>query len=108
MKKLSFKNFSVLGLVLMGVSALTAAMIPSKGEANNQAKADAAAAGVSFISSGGAESTVRAGAGLRSYTATGNPADNFDLASATSVVNDDNGTVTQELGNQTGQGTSVV
>lgn len=105
MKEKSFSSKPLLGLILTAVSAITAAMIPSKRNVNDQAKAEQAF-GISFISSGGIESTIKAGAGLRSYTETGAPGDNNDGASATSIVNDDNGTITFNAGCATGNNTT--
>ena len=107
MKEKKFSHSSLIGLILMTASAITAAMIPSKGNVDDQKKADQAP-GISFISSGGIESTIKAGAGLRSYTETGAPGDNSDGASATSIVNDDNGTITFNAGCATGNNTTAL
>ncbi|WP_343305156.1 hypothetical protein AAHN97_26845 [Chitinophaga niabensis] len=91
MENSSFRNYSLLGLALMGVSALTAAMIPSK------AKSEAASQGrlpnnghsvqstVNNRQTASVPSTVSSQVGgNRSWTTTGLPGDEFDEDSATS------------------------
>lgn len=107
MKEKIFSSQPLLGLILTAVSAIAAAMIPSKGNVPDQLWPDQAP-GISFISSGGIESTIKAGAGLRSYTETGAPGDNNDGASATSIANDDNGTITFNAGCATGNNTTAL
>ena len=103
MKKISFKNLSVLGLVLLGVSAITTAMIPSKTDAKNTQNPEN---GFSRLSSNGGGETVTEGVGLRSWTQTGPAGNNADLLSATSQ--DDDGTFTgAQVGNDTEGGTTA-
>lgn len=103
MKKLSFKNLSILGLVLMGVSAITTAMIPSKSNTTAGAPGNGRAV---ESSNGGGITVVKTAAGPRSYTVTGaafNPDDNLSATSA-----DDAGTNTNGgTGRDTGFGTTA-
>jgi hypothetical protein len=98
MKKLSFKNVSLVGLVLLGVSAITTAMIPSKpavtGEPGNGKVIDS--------TDGGGRTVIQTDAGPRSYTAT-NAANVFDGFSATGVGSATNG----PTGNATASSTTA-
>jgi Ca2+-binding RTX toxin-like protein len=103
MKKVSFKNLSVVGLVLMGASALTAAMIPSKA---TKAAGDEGNGRVVESSNGGGDTVVLTDEGTRSYTVTGqagNPNDNLSATSADNALTNTNG----GTGNNTGFGTTA-
>lgn len=106
MKKLSFKNLSVLGLVLMGVSAITTAMIPSKSNTNVAVREDGDGEG--FPSSVLGEETVRfVEGGQRSYTITDANNNNGDGFSATSQ--NDLGTYTfSNVAEDTDSQTSII
>jgi hypothetical protein len=91
MEKISLKNFSFLGLTLMGVSAITAAMTPSKEKSETAVRDRIPNNGHAVQSTvGGVQSplvpvTVSSQVGgNRSYTATGLPGDQDDGLSATS------------------------
>lgn len=86
MKKISLKNFSFLGMALVGVSAITTAFIPSKSKAD--ASARLAPDGVEVDSSlgglaNGSTVTAQVG-GDRSWTQTGPSFVDDDFLSATS------------------------
>ncbi|PWV51929.1 hypothetical protein [Chitinophaga sp. S165] len=95
MKKLSFKNFSIVTMCLMGVSAVAAAVVPSaKEDDENQAFAQQ---GITVLSSSGdGGQTAIAGPGTASYTQTGAAAQGFSATSA-----DNNLTNTRVVGNDT-------
>ncbi len=82
MKNLSLKNFSIVSLCLMGVSAVTAAVVPA---VTSQEENEAFAQGVTVLSSSGdGGQTAIAGVGVASYTQTRIGSVGF---SATSVDN---------------------
>jgi hypothetical protein len=105
MKKLSFKNLSVLGLILMGVSAITAAMTPAKSDA---APSRFDGNGEEFESSAGGGVTVRfVDGGSRSWTQT-EPVANINGNGFSATSANDNGTLTQSgVAVDTAGGTSV-
>lgn len=103
MKKISLRNVSFVGLFLMGASAVTAAIMPSKADDK-----DNAFAGGSLVvsSSGDGGLTVVSGLGAYSHTQTGAPRNAGDGLSATSADNVlDTGT--HEVGISTAGGTTI-
>lgn len=100
MKKISFRNFSLLGLALMGVSALTAAFIPSKADTSKD-RTPGNGKQVNSTAGGGVTVIFTATGGNRSYTQTGAG----DL-SATSA--NDDGTLTSQRSWSTGGGTTAL
>ena len=110
MKKLSFKNFSLLGLILMGASAITAAIVPSNEKSPN-ALADNNGTAIDSSGGGNTETVIFRQGGARSWTVTDlNPADNplLDGVSATSNIGSPDGTLTAEMDNPTAASTSAV
>lgn len=104
MKRPTMKKWSFIGLFLMIASVVTAAITSFRKSVDE----NNFAAG-SLIQSTGINGglTVAAGANSKySYTATGMPCDEDDDLSATSNTNPVC-TLTQEIGNDTGNGTSV-
>lgn len=100
MKFFSKTNMSIVTVCLMGVSAVTAAIVPSaKSEDEDLAFAQQ---GVSVLSSSGdGGRTAIAGLGDDSYTKTGLAAQGFSATSA-----DNNGTLTVGIGQNTQDSTT--
>lgn len=111
MKKLSLKNFSILGLVLIGASALTTAMIPSNTDADNLTGPPGNGFGQPSSLAGAAngETVTQVASGVRSWTQTGPAGVANDGLSATSEdVLEDTATNQLGVGNQTSGGTTAL
>lgn len=110
MNKQSLKKYSVLGLVLVAASAVTAAVIPSKSKSDSKAKR---AVGQLVVSTGGAadpnngNTCINASNGAAcDYTATGNGAGLSSTSRTNSDAANDNHSTTNNQGNATGTGTT--
>lgn len=105
MKIKSFENFSLLGLVLIGVSSLAAVAFSSKTGAGKDRVPNNGRA-INSTAGGGVTVIFTAIGGNRSYTRTGSPCDERDGLSATSA--DDKCTLTTEMCWSTAAGTTAL
>jgi hypothetical protein len=104
MGRILFKDISAVGLILMGVSAIMGAMIPSK--KNTATTGNSIGNGrVVESSNGGGDTVILTMEGSRSYTATGGPFHPYDNLSATSA--NDLGSNTRNCGCNTGFATTA-